>query len=45
MDVFDEELLKFWKALQQNNVQYIMVGGVATNLHGYNRTTDDIDMA
>jgi hypothetical protein len=44
MDVFDEELLKFWKALQQNNVQYIMVGGVATNLHGYNRTTDDIDV-
>lgn len=26
------------------NVQYIMVDGVATNLHGYNRTTDDIDV-
>jgi hypothetical protein len=44
MDVFDEELLKFWRALQQNNVQYIMVGGVATNLHGYSRMTDDIDV-
>jgi len=34
MDVFNEELLKFWRALQQNDVLYIMVGGVATNLHG-----------
>lgn len=44
MDVFDEELLNFWKSLQQNNVRYIMVGGVATNLHGYQRSTEDIDM-
>lgn len=44
MDVFDEELLKFWRALQKNNVMYIMVGGVATNLHGYQRNTDDIDV-
>jgi len=44
MDVFDEELLRFWKILQQNYVRYIMVGGVATNLHGYQRSTEDIDM-
>jgi hypothetical protein len=44
MDVFDEELLGFWKALNNCNVRYIMVGGVATNLHGYQRTTDDIDI-
>lgn len=44
MVVFNEELLKFWRALQQNDVLYIMVGGVATNLHGYHRTTDDIDV-
>jgi len=25
VDIFDEEILKFWKALQDNNVQYIMV--------------------
>jgi hypothetical protein len=30
MDVFNEELLKFWRALQQNDVLYIMLGGVAT---------------
>ncbi|SFP54217.1 hypothetical protein SAMN05444277_101104 [Parafilimonas terrae] len=25
MDVLDEELLRFWKALNKNNVLYIMV--------------------
>ena len=44
MDIFDEEILKFWKALQDNNVQYIMVGGYATNLHGYQRFTGDLDI-
>ncbi len=44
MDVLDDELLLFWKALNNNNVRYIMVGGFATRFHGYNRNTDDLDM-
>jgi len=44
MDVQDEDLLEFWKILNKHNVQYIMVGGLATRLHGYNRTTDDLDV-
>ena len=44
MDVLDEELLQFWKGLNDNNVRYIMVGGFATRFHGYNRSTDDIDL-
>ncbi|MEO8887063.1 MAG: hypothetical protein ABI367_13445 [Mucilaginibacter sp.] len=44
MDVFDEEILNFWKALQDNNVQYILVGGYAINLHGYQRFTGDLDI-
>jgi hypothetical protein len=44
MDIFDEEILKFWGALQNNKVKYIMVGGYATNLHGFARYTGDIDM-
>lgn len=44
MDVFDEELLRFWKISSQFNLKYIMIGGVATNLHGYQRTTEDIDL-
>jgi hypothetical protein len=44
MDIFDEEILKFWGALQNNHVRYIMVGGYATNLHGFQRYTGDIDI-
>jgi hypothetical protein len=44
MDVLDEELIKFWKMLNQNGVRYIMVGGFATRFHGFNRSTDDLDM-
>lgn len=44
MDVFDEEILSFWKQLEQQNVRYIMLGGFATNFHGYSRTTDDMDL-
>ncbi|MBS1529993.1 MAG: hypothetical protein JSU01_06780 [Bacteroidetes bacterium] len=44
MDVFDEEILNFWKALQDNHVNYIMVGGYAANLHGYQRFTGDMDI-
>ncbi|HWZ34788.1 MAG TPA: nucleotidyltransferase [Mucilaginibacter sp.] len=44
MDIFDEEILNFWKALQDHHVQYIMVGGYATNLHGYQRFTGDMDI-
>lgn len=44
MDVFDEELLRFWKIANQSQLRYIMIGGVAINLHGYHRTTEDIDI-
>jgi hypothetical protein len=44
VDIFDQEILNFWKQLQECNVQYIMVGGYATNLHGYQRFTGDLDI-
>lgn len=44
MDTFDADILSLWKCLQQNEVRYIMIGGFATNLHGYNRSTNDIDI-
>jgi hypothetical protein len=44
MDIFDEEILKFWAALQSNDVRYIMVGGYATNLHGFPRFTGNMDI-
>lgn len=44
MDIFDEEILRLWQALEENNVKYIMIGGYATNLNGYQRYTGDIDI-
>jgi hypothetical protein len=44
MDILDEELLRFWKNLDLYKVNYIMVGGFATRFHGFNRSTDDIDV-
>lgn len=35
MDVYDEDLLEFWKSLQMNNVQFIIVGDFACSIHGY----------
>jgi len=34
----------FWKIANQFNLKYIMIGGVATNLHGFQRTTEDINL-
>jgi predicted nucleotidyltransferase len=44
MDVFDEDLLKFWEVLNQNDVKYIMVGGLSVNFNGHNRVTEDLDI-
>ncbi|MBA4195994.1 MAG: hypothetical protein C0459_00440 [Chitinophaga sp.] len=44
MDIYNEEFISFWKSLNKHRVKFIMVGGVATNLNGYQRTTDDIDV-
>ncbi len=44
MDIFDQEIIRFFKALEANKVFYIMVGGLATNLYGYQRYTGDMDM-
>lgn len=44
MDILDNELINFWKSLNQYNVRYIMIGGFAVNLHGFSRTTGDIDI-
>src|SRR5258708_5159433 len=44
MDMLDDELLRFWKGLNENKVRYIMVGGFASRFHGFNRNTDDLDI-
>jgi hypothetical protein len=44
MDILDEEILELWRLLNENKVDYIMVGGFATTLHGFSRNTADIDI-
>ncbi len=44
MDNLDNELIDFWKSLNKWNVAYIIIGGFAVNLHGFARTTGDIDI-
>ena len=35
---------KIFKALSKARVKYVIAGGVAVVLHGYRRTTDDLDL-
>ncbi len=44
MDLYDDAFLGLWQILDKNEVRYIMVGGFATNFHGYQRYTGDIDL-
>ena len=44
MDILDSDLINFWKSLNQYDVKYIMIGGFAVNLHGFSRTTGDLDI-
>ena len=39
-----EEVEYFFKLLNVNEVEYLIIGGVAVNIHGYSRTTGDLDI-
>ena len=41
---FLEEVEDFFKLLNRNGVQYLIIGGVAVNIHGYTRATGDLDI-
>ena len=44
MDILDEDILSMWFYLDKHNVKFIMIGGFATNLHGFQRFTGDCDI-
>jgi predicted nucleotidyltransferase len=44
VDILDKDILNLWKCLAENQVAYLMVGGFATNFHGYSRMTNDVDI-
>jgi hypothetical protein len=39
-----DRLLQLFRALNHHEVEYVLVGGVAINLHGLVRGTDDVDL-
>lgn len=43
-NIFHEDFVDFIKALNKCRVEYIVVGGYSVILHGYSRTTGDLDI-
>ncbi|MFC4212186.1 DUF6036 family nucleotidyltransferase [Pedobacter lithocola] len=43
-NIFNEDFRDFVEALNKADVRYILVGGFSVILHGYSRTTGDMDI-
>lgn len=43
-NIFNQDFLDFLESLNKAEVEYLLVGGYAVILHGYNRTTGDLDV-
>jgi len=43
-NIFNQDFRDFILALNQEEVRYILVGGYSVILHGYSRTTGDMDL-
>ncbi len=43
-NIFNQDFREFLLALNKNKVEYLIIGGYAVILHGYSRTTGDIDI-
>jgi len=44
VDLSDDEIIRFFKELDKAGVRSILVGGMAVNYHGFNRSTGDVDV-
>jgi predicted nucleotidyltransferase len=43
-NIFNSDFQDFLKALNNNNVEYILLGGYAVLIYGYSRNTGDMDI-
>ncbi len=43
-NIFNEDFVDFITCFNNNKVRYILVGGYSVILHGYSRTTGDMDL-
>ncbi|GAB2628906.1 hypothetical protein GCM10027035_23510 [Emticicia sediminis] len=44
MDLEDSEFLRFVESANANNLKFVIIGGMALNLHGIMRHTKDADI-
>jgi hypothetical protein len=44
MDIYEEDILALFSALEEDAVRYILIGGFATNYHGFSRATGGLDL-
>ena len=44
INLFNDDFKDFINALNNNKVEYILIGGYSVILHGYSRTTGDLDI-
>jgi|JI6StandDraft_1071083.scaffolds.fasta_scaffold409029_1 hypothetical protein len=43
-NIFNEDFQDFLKSFNKNAVKYVLVGGYSVIIHGYSRTTGDMDL-
>ena len=43
-NIFNSDFREFLTSLNKNDVRYVLVGGYSVILHGYSRTTGDMDL-
>lgn len=44
-NLFNYDFLEFLELLEKHKVEFLLVGGYAVILHGYVRSTGDLDLA
>jgi len=42
LNIFNQDFADFINAFDNNQVEYVLVGGLAVVLHGYNQTIGDL---
>jgi hypothetical protein len=42
--IFNRDFIEFMQALNKQEVEYLIVGGYSVIIHGYSRTTGDLDV-
>ena len=43
-NIFNNDFQEFLSAFEDCKVEYVLVGGYSVIIHGYNRTTGDMDL-